>query len=122
MYRKKISQQLEFPNFYLPFSGQLDSENRWLLLAQLVPWDLAEEIYHASLDPDQGAPIKSARVALGALLIKEKLGLTDRETVKAIQENPYLQFFIGFEEFTSPAGLFCSLQLLVTSMNCVNDI
>jgi len=39
-------------------------------------------------------------VALGALLIKERLGLTDRETVEAIQENPYLQFFIGYEEFS----------------------
>ncbi len=91
-------------------------------MAAAVPWDLAEEIYHAGLDPDHGAPIKSARVALGALLIKEKLGLTDRDTVAVIQENPYLQFFIGFEEFTSTAGLFCSLKLLVTSMNCVNDI
>jgi len=27
MYRKKIPQQLEFPNFYLPFSGQLDPDN-----------------------------------------------------------------------------------------------
>ncbi len=84
MYRKKIPQQLEFPNFYLPFSGQLGPQNRWVLLAQIVPWDLAEEIYHASLSPDQGAPIKPSRVALGALLIKEKLGLTDRETVAAI--------------------------------------
>ncbi len=84
-----------------------------VLLAQLAPWDLAEEIYHVGLDPDQGAPIKSARVALGALLIKEKLGLTVRDTVAAIQENPYMQFFIGFEEFTSTAGLFCSLQLLI---------
>ena len=32
--------------------------------------------------------------------MKERLGLTDRETVDAIQENPYLQFFIGLEEFT----------------------
>ncbi|QDU89281.1 hypothetical protein Pla175_26700 [Pirellulimonas nuda] len=28
------------------------------------------------------------------------MGLTDRETVEAIRENPYLQFFIGLEEFT----------------------
>jgi len=121
MYRKKIPQQLEFPNFYLPFSGQLDPENRWVLLAQLVPWDLAEEIYHAGLSSDQGAPIKSARLALGALLIKEKQGLTDRETVAAIQENPYLQFFIGFEEFTSTPGLLCSLYLLVTSTMCASE-
>ena len=91
---------MEFPDFYLPFSGHLDPENRWVTLARLVPWELAEEIYHQDLCEDFGAPIVPARTALGALLVKERLGLTDRETVEAIQENPYLQFFIGLEEFT----------------------
>ena len=81
MYHKKNRQQLEFPDFYLPFSGYLDPENRWIVLARLVPWELAEEIYHADLCEDPGAPIVPARVALGALIIKERLGLTDRETV-----------------------------------------
>lgn len=101
MYRSKNRQQLEFPDFYLPFAGHLDAENRWIALARLVPWELAEEIYHADSCGDFGAPIVPARVALGALLIKERLGLTDRETVEAIQENPYLQFFIGYQEFSS---------------------
>ena len=100
MYRSNRSQQLEFPDFYLPFSGQLNPENRWIQLARLVPWQLAEEIYHENLCEDFGAPIVPSRTALGALLVKERLGLTDRETVEAIQENPYLQFFIGLEEFT----------------------
>jgi IS5 family transposase len=99
MYRSKGGGQLEFPDFYLPFSGHLDPENRWVALARLVPWELAEEIYLDSLCDDFGAPALPARVALGALLIKERLQLTDRETVEAIQENPYLQFFIGNEEF-----------------------
>ncbi|UCF98223.1 MAG: hypothetical protein JSV89_01500 [Spirochaetaceae bacterium] len=30
-------------------------------------------------------------MALGALIIQTKLGLTDEETVAQIQENPYLQ-------------------------------
>ena len=38
-------------------------------------------------------------MALGSLIIKEKLGLTDEETVMQIQENPYLQFFLGFESY-----------------------
>jgi len=100
MYRSGSSGQLEFPNFYLPFSGHLDPDNRWVAMARLVPWDLAEEIYLESLCDDFGAPALSARVALGALLIKERLGLTDRETVEAIRENPYLQFFLGSEEFS----------------------
>ena len=69
MYRSN-RQQLEFPDFYLPFSGQLDPENRWVKLAKLVPWGLAEEIYHADLCEDFGAPVIPSRVALGALIIK----------------------------------------------------
>jgi IS5 family transposase len=38
-------------------------------------------------------------MALGSLIIKEQLGLTDRETVEQIKENPYLQYFIGLTEY-----------------------
>jgi IS5 family transposase len=100
MYRSGSGGQLEFPDFYLPFSGHLDPDNRWVAMARLVPWELAEEIYQQALCDDFGAPALPARVALGALLIKERLGLSDRETVDTIQENPYLQFFIGAEEFS----------------------
>ena len=44
---------------------------------------------------EKGAPAKSFRMALGALIIKEKLGISNRETVEQIRENPYLQYFIG---------------------------
>lgn len=111
MYRSNRSQQLEFPDFYLPFSGQLDPENRWIQLARVVPWELAEEIYHAELCEDFGAPIVPSRTALGALLVKERLGLSDRETVEVIQENPYLQFFIGLEEFTQEKPFDASLMV-----------
>lgn len=111
MYRRKNCQQREFPDFYLPFSGHLDPENRWITLARLVPWELVEEIYHAGLCADFGAPIVPSRMALGALLVKERLGLTDRETVAAIQENPYLQFFLGCEEFTSDRPFDASLMV-----------
>ncbi len=111
MYHSKNRRQLEFPDFYLPFSGYLDPENRWIALARLMPWGLAEEIYHEDLCEDSGAPIVPARVALGALLIKERLRLTDRETVEAIRENPYLQFFIGYEEFSQDHPFDASLMV-----------
>jgi len=111
MYRNQNGRQREFPNFYLPFSGQLDPENRWIALARLVPWALAEQIYHDDLCEDFGAPIVPARTALGALLIKERLGLTDRDTVEAIRENPYLQFFIGLEEFSPERPFDASLMV-----------
>ncbi len=111
MYRANSRGQLEFPNFYLPFAGQLDPDNRWIALARLVPWALAEEIYRESLCGNFGAPALPARVALGALLIKERLGLTDRETVEAIRENPYLQFFLGHEEFQREPPFDASLMV-----------
>lgn len=110
MYRSH-RQQLEFPDFYLPFSGELDPDNRWVKLASLVPWELAEEIYHADLCEDFGAPVVPSRVALGALIIKERLRLTDRETVETIRENPYLQFFIGNPEFTQDRPFDASLMV-----------
>jgi IS5 family transposase len=50
-------------------------------------------------------------VALGALIIKARLGLTDEELVKQIQENPYLQFFIGLEAFQTSAPFDPSLMV-----------
>ena len=44
---------------------------------------------------------KPFRMALGALIIKEKLGTSDRETVEQIKENPYLQYFIGLSEYSN---------------------
>ena len=111
MYLRNVSRQLEFVDFYMPFSGKLNPENRWVKLAQIVPWELAEQIYSDAFCDDFGAPALSARVALGALLIKEREGLTDRGTVAAIQENPYMQFFIGLEEFTDEPAFDASLMV-----------
>ena len=63
-------------------------------------WDALEPYYAESLSGSgMGAPAKSGRIAYGALLVKERLGLTDEETAEQIQENPYLQYFPGPEEF-----------------------
>ncbi|WP_082655560.1 transposase [Paenibacillus sp. 32O-W] len=43
------------------------------------------------------------RVALGALIIQERLGTDDRETLRQILENPYLQYFLGLTEYCTIA-------------------
>jgi len=111
MCQNQKRRQLELFDFYLPFSGKLDPNNRWIALAKLVPWELVEKVYLESLCVDFGAPIVSSRTTFGALLIKERLGLTDRETVEAIQENPYLQFFLGKEEFSPEPPFDASLMV-----------
>ena len=39
-------------------------------------------------------------MVIGAMLMKQLKRLTDEETIGEIGENPYLQYFIGFKEFT----------------------
>jgi hypothetical protein len=98
MYRRTSPEQPSFKNFYLPFGGKLSSDNRWVKLAKLIPWEEFEQSYAAQFSARMGAPAKPFRMALGSLIIKERLGVSDAETVEQIRENPYLQYLIGLSE------------------------
>ena len=90
---QKTEEQIRFENFHLPFSGHLDPKNRWVVLAQLIPWDILEAKYATRFcSRRMGTPAKPVRMALGALIIKERCGYSDEETVEQIRENPYLQY------------------------------
>ena len=110
MYRRPSPGQLSFVDFYLPFGGHLSGENRWVKLAELIPRSEFEAAFAELLNASQGAPAKSFRVALGALIIKEKLGLSDEETVQQVRENPYLQYFLGFHEYREAAPFDASMM------------
>jgi len=51
------------------------------------------------------------RLAFGALFIKQRLGLTDEETVEKIRENAYLQYFPGFAGYSSKAPFDPSMMV-----------
>ena len=102
MYKKET--QLAFEDFVFPF-GELDSENDWVKLAGLIPWDTVERAY-AKQFVDNGHPAHSARIALGALIIKQRLRCSDEWTVRHVSENPYLQFFLGMKAYSSKASLW----------------
>jgi hypothetical protein len=95
VYRKAELAPRPPSEFELPFGGKLSADNRWVKMVELIPWNEFEAEYAKSFPREKGAPAKSFRMALGALIIKEKLGISDRETVEQIRENPYLQYFIG---------------------------
>ena len=81
---------MHYQNFYLPFGGKLSGKNRWVKLTAMIPWDAFESNYAAQFSEERGAPAKSFRMALGAFIIKERLGVSDEETVEQVRENPYL--------------------------------
>jgi hypothetical protein len=111
MYREKAQEQLEFENFYHPFGGKLNDNNRWVKLSKLIPWDEIEKKYAKQFSKKMGAPAKPLRMSLGALIIKDRCGFTDEETVEQIIENPYLQYFIGLSEYSHEAPFDPSMMV-----------
>ncbi len=99
MIRYQSQKQLPLAEFDWPFQTALDENNRWVKLSQCIPWDALAEGYYQGLDTSQGRPTKDARLVIGAVIIKHKLCLSDRETVAQIQENPYLQYFVGLSGY-----------------------
>ena len=50
-------------------------------------------------------------MALGALIIREKCGFTDEETLLNLSENNYMQYFVGYTEFRSGQPFVPSLMV-----------
>jgi len=93
----------------------------------VIPWEEFEDEYAQQfLGIGIGAPAKSFRIALGSEIIKRKLDITDEE-VSQIQENPYLQYFIGMEGYRNEAPFEASMmvhfrrRLGLGMVNWVND-
>ena len=95
MIRYCSQKQLTLAEFDWPFQTALDEHNRWVKMGECIPWDKLAEGYYQGLSVKQGRPAKDARLVIGAVIIKHKLCLSDQETVAQIQENPYLQYFVG---------------------------
>lgn len=111
MYKETQSQLAFVEDFFLPFGGKLRKDNRWVTLAEIIPWWKAEKIYaKSSRKKFKGEQAFSVRVALGSLIIQERMGFSDRETVLQIQKNPYLQYFLGMPAFEEKPPFHHSLM------------
>ncbi|MBM3436492.1 MAG: IS5 family transposase [Bacteroidetes bacterium] len=99
MIRYKSFRQISIEEFKTPFEIRLDKENRWVRLARIIPWDDLAGIYYKNLSKERGAPTIDARIVIGAMIVKHKLGLDDRETIETIKENMYIQYFLGLSEY-----------------------
>lgn len=121
-------QQLILAGFASPFSNQLLSTNRWVILADRIPWDALVSTYNRQLgNKFTGAGSINPRVAIGALIIKHLCDISDRETILQIQENMYMQYFIGYSSFSNEAPFDASLfvdirkRLTLEHINEINE-
>lgn len=98
MYR--IDNQISIAEFISPF-GKLNPSNRWVRIADMIPWRKLEPKYAAVFSEDTGAPALPFRMAMGTQILKQMTGNSDDEVLYNITENPYHQFLIGLHEFTN---------------------
>jgi transposase, IS5 family len=120
--------QLSLECFHTPFKQHLNKNNRWVVLADLIPWDEICNLYlkHVGV-ATTGRPAISPRVVIGSLIIKHMCNLDDRETVDQISENMYMQYFLGYSSFTAEAPFDASLfvefrkRLGMDSLNAINE-
>ncbi|MEI6578617.1 MAG: IS5 family transposase [Eubacteriales bacterium] len=120
--------QLVMDGFESPFEKKLNPENRWVVLANLIPWDEICSLYlkHVGIS-DTGRPPLSPRIVLGSLIIKHICNLDDREAVDQMSENIYMQYFLGYSSFTNEAPFDASLfvefrkRLGMENVNAINE-
>ena len=95
----------------VPFGVELRTDNRWVILSALMPWEKIEERYAENFEGFNGQVAYSGRLAFGALYIQSRLTLTDDETAMQIQENPSMQFFCGYDFYTPEKPFDSSLMV-----------
>ena len=120
--------QLTLVGFETPFSQKLSSDNRWVRLAHRIPWDSIVGVYDKQMNNGvTGASHINGRVVIGSLVIKHMCNLSDEETIMQIQENMYMQYFIGYSGFSNEAPFDSSLfveirkRLGPKQINAINE-
>lgn len=97
--RYGLQSQLSLEGFEHSFDQQLNPPNRCVVLASGIHRDELARVYYRKMDPDRGAPTLSAGLVIGAVIMKHLLNIDDREVVRQITENSYLQYFVGLPCF-----------------------
>jgi len=95
MYKPADKTQTSFLDFNQPIGLHLNPNNRWIQMADKVPWDVFEVKYAGLFPSGTGNVAKPLRMALGSLIIQNRYQFSDRELVEQITENPYYQYFVG---------------------------
>lgn len=111
MFRYQSQNQLTIKEFEMPFEAELNPTNRWVVMSQTIPWDEFARAYQKNFKSRRGAPTIDARIVLGVVIIKHLLKLDDEGVIEMIQENPYMQYFLGLKSFTSKPVMDPSLLI-----------
>ena len=113
MIKYTSSKQVNIDDFLIPQGKGLNPENRWIKLSQLIPWDDLSSVYSKKMSKKMGRKGIAPRIVIGAVIIKHMKSLSDEDTIEEIRENPYMQYFLGFTEYTYEQVFTPSLFVMI---------
>ncbi|EPC56625.1 transposase IS5 family protein [Lacticaseibacillus paracasei subsp. paracasei Lpp228] len=91
--------QLSLDSFGSALGTPLSPENKWVMLANQIPWQKLEEAYQLAFPSKLGRIAKPFQQLYGEALIKQRTRLFDRELVGAILDTPAYQYFMGLPDY-----------------------
>jgi IS5 family transposase len=103
MLSKRQSETLEM--FRSRLDQVINMNHPLVRLADAIDWTFFEGAYSKHYSDDQGRPSKTIRLMVGLHYLKHTFDESDESVVERLLENPYWQYFCGFEYFqkTLPA-------------------
>jgi IS5 family transposase len=78
-------------------SNQLNPREPLFLMAHEINWSFFEEAFSASYSEGPGQPPKPIRLMIGLMLLQHMKGLSDEQVVEQWVQNPYWQYFCGYD-------------------------
>ena len=85
--------QLQIQEFKTPFQLELDANNRWVKLSQIIPWDDLARVYYSGLKSKKGRAALGARIAIGAMVIKHRLNYQTARRWPPSRKTPICSIF-----------------------------
>ena len=83
--------------FQAQFEQLLNLDHPLCQLADRIDWNRFEAAFADCYCPDFGAPAKSVRLMVGLHYLKHTFNESDESLLERWLENPYWQYFCGFE-------------------------
>ncbi len=83
--------------FQMRLADDLNPNNQLYILSQHIDWDDLEKDFCNLFVEQAGAPAKPVRLVVGLLMLEHMFNLSDESVVHFWLENPYWQFFCGFD-------------------------
>ena len=91
--------------FQSRLDNQLNMRHKLVILAQQIDWTAYEKEFGSLFDPGQGRPGLPIRLMVGITYLSRMYNYSDEAAVEMFVENPYWQYFCGYEYFQIKAPL-----------------